>query len=1329
MNWETGSVASDISGTTGDSDGKAKSFLKRLGRKFKKENPFEDIDTGIRSLYQDVDLLEEKCALSMKGTISTPVISMGVPTKDEKKERFITQDASHYCNKTAESVIKSLPPGYFTSTGEYDPVALIPHEVSTWGTGDLNEQFMNKIEDVDTDKDMILSSLADLIEANYTELMGCMTNVYDIDLDLSRAGMQVVNCRRNIAEASNVLVDGAMGIAQLQAKRERLILAATMAKSLKALMDVHRAMLNDVIIGNLAKAAEGASSLLFSILLDKQNNEDSGYGLQLKALFNMKAGVVKKSVITIRQKSDRALHRLCSRKFNKGEYSDIVRAYLVLDYIAETLSVPLCEAEDGTENMQFYGTNGCAEGLAPRVLRFLNEDIETCLHSSVVEFLYASQHKLHKAAKDMDMQKNFHAMGMDEIMELADAPLQHLYTLVNAESAAQCIVRSCELLTDIVHTHYLITQWHVSPFDSSDEGGGDGEHSTPHIQDDIKTKITASFIQNWHGGYSGKASNRESDEGDKKILGSLRGARLAVVYERLLADRTSLWSSIIAGQISMIKAITLSAAVSGDDFFTIVWAIKTMVRFGHEFCGSDSMALIDCFVEKSKEYYQQFHLESFVVLREMVESEGWQAVPVLLDGMGGILGILKRNAISPKCKYGCTYTSNDIDGKSKNGSSKKYSILSSFWRHGNPFQMILEEDKGESVVEQDEEIDWGKREEKTGIFSTGANIREDVKLEKVKVLEHDGNDIGLYILCDKFTVFMREENGHEKETFIDTVVTQTCLNGLARCTGRYLQMMYMLPSVSGDIFPLLCQLYDYYVCAVYCGFVPTEQQKLSKYARALASTPERSNEFEAANSYLERAMVEMIHLQGKGNLSDGNESPHRKKSSHNIFEDRDILSGAQRVLFEDREILSGAQRVFGGILPHKRKEDSQVSSSTHDSLGAVADTNPLPLSSSHGGTGTNTLNNSQGKVEESQAVKLASMLGVPECIRERGDDVKLFYALSEKIVAIESCGFLAKMLNEIKLKITELLPVHGQPSCMSYIERFQIVVNQVQILIYRSLCPQLLQTSKILLVINDDKKCIWDSKKIRQTSHEWVFELSERCGEIWRYLQLQGSTIPEAAKEIIWAEMCDCAFDTALEGFSRIRKCSAEGRLAMSLDIADLQAGLDSIRLPKPSSIPPDEDASSSSSSSSSSSFSRRNKDYVDNYIQTTYMPEEDLMMWISENYKQYSYRHIFGLIRMLLNCPSIMSIAGSSKRYNEAIGAIDVLYGVEKEGESGNKMLSHMFKREKGGGAYSKGGTHDEALTDWASVELKEQQKKEKKEKISSRLAKQFRMPSMGSS
>jgi hypothetical protein len=98
-------------------------------------------------------------------------------------------------------------------------------------------------------------------------------------------------------------------------------------------------------------------------------------------------------------------------------------------------------------------------------LRFLYEDIDACLHTSVVAFLYSSQHKKEKAAKEMNMQRSFHAMALGDIMDLADAPLSQLYGLVTPDLAANCLIRSCELLSDIVHTHYLIAQWHLSPFD------------------------------------------------------------------------------------------------------------------------------------------------------------------------------------------------------------------------------------------------------------------------------------------------------------------------------------------------------------------------------------------------------------------------------------------------------------------------------------------------------------------------------------------------------------------------------------------------------------------------------------------------------------------------------------------------------------------------------------------------------------------------------------------------------------------------------------------------------------------------------------------------
>ena len=339
MNWETGSSTSEVSAATGTDYADRSSLFKRFSKQFSSEAAAEDIDMGMRNLYNDPDILEQRCLLSARGEVA-PSAEQNIPLP-KAVDRVIRQ-SNHFSNKTAASVISSLPEGFFTPS--FDPVALIPMEIASWGGGDLTEQFMSKIEDVDTDKDMILSSLADLIEANYSELMGCMRDVYDIDLDLSRAGMQVVSSRRKITHASSVLEQGAIRIAVMHAKRERLALAAAMAKSLKSLMDVHRAMLNDVTIGALAKAAEGASSLLFSL-------QNDSYG-QFKALFSLK-DVVRKNVITVRQKTDRALLRICSRKFAAAEYADIVRAYLVLDCISETLSVPLCLSEPMESGIPF----------------------------------------------------------------------------------------------------------------------------------------------------------------------------------------------------------------------------------------------------------------------------------------------------------------------------------------------------------------------------------------------------------------------------------------------------------------------------------------------------------------------------------------------------------------------------------------------------------------------------------------------------------------------------------------------------------------------------------------------------------------------------------------------------------------------------------------------------------------------------------------------------------------------------------------------------------------------------------------------------------------
>lgn len=47
----------------------------------------------------------------------------------------------------------------------------------------------------------------------------------------------------------------------------------------------------------------------------------------------------------------------------------------------------------------------------------------------------------------------------------------------------------------------------------------------------------------------------------------------------------------------------------------------------------------------------------------------------------------------------------------------------------------------------------------------------------------------------------------------------------------------------------------------------------------------------------------------------------------------------------------------------------------------------------------------------------------------------------------------------------------------------------------------------------------------------------------------------------VWMEVCQCQFDLVMEGYSRVRKVSPEGRSAMTMDVFALHDGLNSIHL------------------------------------------------------------------------------------------------------------------------------------------------------------------------
>jgi hypothetical protein len=136
-------------------------------------------------------------------------------------------------------------------------------------------------------------------------------------------------------------------------------------------------------------------------------------------------------------------------------------------------------------------------------------------------------------------------------------------------------------------------------------------------------------------------------------------------------------------------------------------------------------------------------------------------------------------------------------------------------------------------------------------------------------------------------------------------------------------------------------------------------------------------------------------------------------------------------------------------------------------------------------------------------------------------------------------------------------------------------------------------------------------------------------------------------KEQVWMEVCSAAFDTLLEGFCRVKKCSKEGRAAMGVDLSTLNAGLEGVH----------------------SSRAPHGKDYAEALaVKCSYMQDDEALRWIEENYQAYPYRCVLGIISHK------MSSMMNPKKLRDAVAFIDSLYNLASDEEEG-KLSALMSK------------------------------------------------------
>lgn len=522
------------------------------------------------------------------------------------------------------------------------------------------------------------------------------------------------------------------------------------------------------------------------------------------------------------------------------------------------------------------------------------------------------------------------------------------------------------------------------------------------------------------------------------------------------------------------------------------------------------------------------------MFRVMVDAELWQNVPISLADLGGILGIIRMNIarsqliLADTTPTGAgmlegqeqpdsvqTDTGADTacgaaaacDGDGDGGGevavykSNMLSILSSFGGYGNPLSQFSAED---GSAEGGDSAGGGG----------GSSPAPEGKAKAPKAVGGTNMDFWDSLLQDGDVASSPKTVSKSKSKNTKFIITQSALNGLGKYCAQYMHVMYRVPSIAVDAYHGLIQLLEYYLLAVFHGFVPVDERNklLSKPTKMTAPPPDQIRTYEALQSCMDRVSGTVVQIVSK----------RAPPSAANTATSSSAAGAA-----------TGA--------------DGENGSADREGEGAA----PAPQ--------INIVTR-----------KLSSLLHVPPCVEQlaHGDydeNSCTMFAVNERVVAAESCYFVSEMVSELRPKIMRLLPESYQRLFSNFVSEYNLVIGQLTAFIYRSMCADMLnhvEITKQILEVN------WDSKNMQGDTHVWVENLVTHCERAWHFLNMDDGNLEAKTlvKEQVWMEICTSAFEIVLDAFCKVRKCSKEGRAAMGMDLSALHSGLDSIhanRTPK----------------------------------------------------------------------------------------------------------------------------------------------------------------------
>ena len=588
--------------------------------------------------------------------------------------------------------------------------------------------------------------------------------------------------------------------------------------------------------------------------------------------------------------------------------------------------------------------------------------------------------------------------------------------------------------------------------------------------------------------------------------------------------RRKLWLAMERYVVELLRCVSL-AKFQVEDALTVVEATNLFVKAGMAFCPAADPDMIQAtLTDVVRAYFGSVKASMTEDVLTLLENEQWSRVPISIrvSSMKELQGLQSARSSLARCNVRAIFGPQPPVSPATNpfyGSARKMVLGPEDDAQDNAAAASAQRGDGDDKDKSGDEsgTDYNEiddnAQELAGQFVDDGGSADDDDDDIDDDNNNNGNSRKGKSSSQPSSSAAAAAGGGgggssvsvEEATVTNSVIT------IVKKLARYLRMMQVLDSISVDIFHGITTIFDSYVWTVWSWFVvnlPPESGtfKASRVLEGLKATAEKADVLGNIISDASSAVTGGGSGSGSGSNSSGNSGGVTGASSSAAA----ASSSVSQSSVGDGSGSDGSERAVR-------------MTSYQDSIAPT-----LP----------------EGFVPPAAALPSAE-LNDPGCL----------YGLGKRIVAVESLLFFKDAMVHIKPALLAFIGKEREGEVEVFYRKNVERTEAIRVYMYRCIAPFLTSVEQAQTMIEKHK---WDSFSNSDAEKNYITLVKKEATTLSTKLDAlrRRDKVPQAAVVLIWESVILNIMDVLLEGYSRVRKCSNEGRAEMALDLQTLAVAL-----------------------------------------------------------------------------------------------------------------------------------------------------------------------------